>query len=314
MAKLSYWLNRSSLYIALAAAWVAMLGSLYFSEVKGYVPCELCWYQRILMYPLAAVIAVGLLTRDRHLPKYVLPLSTLGFFVALYHYLLEKTDWFDSFAVCSAGVSCTTMWINWFGFVTIPFLSLLGFTIITLMSVVALLAGEPNEEEEQVDDEGNVTVVARTGRAWLPVAGIIGVILIVYGITFSNGWQATAEARAASGAFDTSPVSGAMITVDGQEIATGPVPSAGELLFREACAACHGQNAEGVPNLGNTLAPNEFVASLNDAELLAFIRAGRDLNSPDNTTGLVMPPSGGRPDLSDDELFAIIEYLRSQQP
>jgi disulfide bond formation protein DsbB len=312
MARLSYWLNRSSLYIALMAAWVAMLGSLYFSEVKGYVPCELCWYQRILMYPLAAVIPVGLLTRDRHLPKYVLPLSTLGFFVAFYHYLLEKTDLFDSFAVCSAGVSCTTMWINWFGFVTIPFLSLIGFTIITLMSVVALLAGEPAEEEEQVDEEGNVTVVARTGRAWLPVAGIIGAIVLVYGITFSNGWQATADARAA--AFETAPVAGSMITVDGQAIDTGPVPSAGELLFREACAACHGQNAEGVANLGNTLAPNEFVASLNDAELLDFIRAGRDLNSPDNTTGLVMPPSGGRPDLSDDDIFAIIAYLRSQQP
>lgn len=313
MAKVSYWLNRSSLYIALTAAWIAMLGSLYFSEVKGYVPCELCWYQRIFMYPLAAVIAVGLLTRDRHLPKYVLPLSTLGFFVAFYHYLLEKTDWFDSFAVCSAGVSCTTMWINWFGFVTIPFLSLIGFTAITIMSVVALLAGEPNEEEEQVDEGGNVTVVARTGRAWLPVAGIVGVILIVFGITFSNGWQATAEARAAA-AFETAPVAGAMITVDGQTIDAGPMPSAGHLLFREACAACHGQNAEGVANLGNTLAPSEFVASLNDAELLDFIRAGRDLNNPDNSTGLVMPPSGGRPDLSDDDIFTIIEYLRSQQP
>lgn len=314
MAKLSYWLNRSSLYVALLVAWVAMLGSLYFSEVKGYVPCELCWYQRILMYPLAGVIAVGLLTRDRHLPKYVLPLSTLGLFVALYHYLLEKTDLFDSFAVCSAGVSCTTMWINWFGFVTIPFLSLLGFTIITIMSVVALLAGEPNEEEEQVDEEGNVTVVARTGRAWLPVAGIIGAVLIVFGVTFSNGWQATAEARAAAAAFETASVAGSMITVDGQTIEAGPVPSAGELLFREACAACHGQNAEGVANLGNTLAPNEFVASLNDAELLTFIRTGRDLNSPDNTSGLVMPPSGGRPDLSDDEIFTIIKYLRSKQP
>jgi disulfide bond formation protein DsbB len=321
MAKVSYWLNRSSLYIALMTAWVAMLGSLYFSEVKGYVPCELCWYQRILMYPLAGVIAVGLLTRDRHLPKYVLPLSTLGLFVAFYHYLLEKTDLFDSFAVCSAGVSCTTMWINWFGFVTIPFLSLLGFTIITIMSVVALLAGEPSEEEERVDDEGNVTVVARTGRAWLPVAAIVGAVLLVFGVTFSNGWQATAQAQAAAAqahaaaaAFDTSAVSGSMVTVDGQTIETGPLPSAGELYFREACAACHGQNAEGVANLGNTLAPNEFVASLNDAELLAFIRAGRDLNSPDNTTGLVMPPSGGRPDLSDDEIFAVIEYLRSKQP
>lgn len=308
MGKVSYWLNRSSLYIALAAAWIAMLGSLYFSEVKGYVPCELCWYQRILMYPLAAVLAVGLWTRDRHLPKYVLPLSTLGFFVAFYHYLLEKTDLFDSFAVCSAGVSCTTMWINWFGFVTIPFLSLMAFTIITVMSVVALLAGEPSAEDEEEDEEGNFVTVARTGRAWLPVAGIVGAVVLVFGIIFSSGWQATAEARAAADAFETAAVSGAMMTED------GPVPSAGELLFREACAACHGQNAEGVTNLGNQLSDNEFIRSLNDAELLAFLREGRDLNHPDNSTGLVMPPSGGRPDLTEDELFAIIGYLRTQQP
>lgn len=307
MAKLSAWLDRSSLYIALLAAWIAMLGSLYFSEVKGYVPCALCWYQRILMYPLTAVLAVGLLTRDRHLPKYVLPLSTLGFGVAFYHYLLEKTDLFDSFAVCSAGVSCTTMWINWFGFVTIPFLSLLAFTIITVMSVVALLAGEPRAEIEEVDEEGNVVAATPVRRAWLPVAGIVAVVLVVFGIIFSNGWQATAEARAAA-AFATAPEAGAMMTED------GPVASAGELLYREACAGCHGQNAEGVTNLGNTLAGNQFVADLNDAELLEFIRAGRDLNHPDNTTGLVMPPSGGRPDLTDDEIFAIIGYLRSVQP
>ncbi|RME55719.1 MAG: disulfide bond formation protein B, partial [Caldilineae bacterium] len=62
-----------ALYIALIAAWTAMLGSLYFSEVRGFVPCELCWYQRILMYPLAGVIALGILRRDSQLPFLVLP-------------------------------------------------------------------------------------------------------------------------------------------------------------------------------------------------------------------------------------------------
>lgn len=64
MTRVSNWLNRNSLYIALLTAWIAMCGSLYFSEVNGFVPCTLCWYQRILMYPLTLVLGVGLLRRD----------------------------------------------------------------------------------------------------------------------------------------------------------------------------------------------------------------------------------------------------------
>jgi disulfide bond formation protein DsbB len=141
------WLDRHSLYIALLAAWVATLGSLYFSEVAGYIPCTLCWYQRILMYPLALLLAVGLLRGDEHLPVLVLPFAVPGLGLALYHYLLEKTDLFSEGAVCTAGVSCTIPWINWFGFVTIPFLSLLGFLIITLMAIIAVNAGEPSPPE-----------------------------------------------------------------------------------------------------------------------------------------------------------------------
>ncbi len=87
----------------------------------------------------------------------------------------------------------------------------------------------------------------------------------------------------------------------------------GYTTYREACAACHGVNAEGVPDLGNVLVENTFIQSLTDIELLQFIRTGRDLNSPENTTGLVMPPSGGRPDLDDAHMNAVIAYLRAQQ-
>ncbi len=291
MTSLSYWLNRSSMYIALLTAWVAMLGSLYFSEVNGYVPCELCWYQRILMYPLTLIIAVGLLTRDRHLTKYVLPLSSIGLTIALYHYLLEKTDLFDSMTVCSMGVSCTTMWINWFGFVTIPFLSLTAFTIITLMSITALAAGEPDDSEEGIQ------------RTWLPVAAIVGAVVIVFGVMFAAGWSGNEQARATTDAFTEHSETGAMIPVavnDGQQ------------LYAEACATCHGQQREGVPNLGNALVANQFVGSLNDEQLLSFLRTGRGLDSPENTTGLVMPPSGGRPDFTDAQMMSIIAYLRAQ--
>jgi disulfide bond formation protein DsbB len=194
------------------------------------------------------------------------------------------------------------MWINWAGFITIPFLALIAFTIITVMSVIALRAGEPAQEGPPLIGS----------RVWVPVAGVILPVLVIFGVSFSNGWARTAEARelAAQMELGMAGVNGAMTAATdlGQAI-----PAEGESLYREACAACHGQNAEGVPNLGNSLAGNEFIRGLTDVELLQFIRNGRDLNSPENTSGLVMPPSGGRPDLNDDEMQLIIDYLRSRQ-
>jgi disulfide bond formation protein DsbB/mono/diheme cytochrome c family protein len=306
MASLSYYLDRASLYIALFAAWVAMLGSLYFSEVMGFVPCDLCWYQRILMYPLTLILLTGLLLRDKHLPKFVLPLSTLGMVVSSYHYLLEKTDWFDAVQICRNGASCTTLWINWLGFITIPFLALVAFTTITVMAVIALMAGEPAEADE--DEDG---VETQRTRAWLPAFGVVGVVLLVFGTLFSTGWQKTAESRALAAEMAVMPVSGPMTSASGALL--NDTQSSGLTLYREACSGCHGLNAEGVPNLGNVLVNNTFIQSLSDVELLQFIRNGRDLNSPENTSGLVMPPSGGRPDLDDTQMNMIIAYLRAQQ-
>ena len=113
-----------------------MLGSLYFSEVAGFVPCTLCWYQRILMYPLAIILVIALLRKDHGVPFYVLPFSITGIIVSTYHFLLQKTDLFSHGNVCASGVPCTTAWINWFGFVTIPFLALSAFLIITIMMLM----------------------------------------------------------------------------------------------------------------------------------------------------------------------------------
>jgi disulfide bond formation protein DsbB len=120
--------------IALLSAWTATLGSLYMSEVLGWIPCLLCWYQRILMYPLAVILLVGLLRRDRGLHWYVLPLSIGGIVVSLYHYLLIMTNWFPP-PPCNTGVPCTVDYINFVGplsFVKVPFLALTAFIIITL--------------------------------------------------------------------------------------------------------------------------------------------------------------------------------------
>lgn len=128
---------KNILYIAWAQAMVATLGSLFFSEVMHFTPCVLCWYQRILMYPLAIVIPVGIIKKDKFLSNYVLPLAGLGWLIALYHNLLYYKILPESTAPCVAGVSCTTKFFAWFGFVTIPLLSLTAFTVIIVCMLIA---------------------------------------------------------------------------------------------------------------------------------------------------------------------------------
>lgn len=171
------WTARVSLfcrYIALTAAWVATSGSLFFSEVLGWIPCSLCWYQRILMYPLSVIIAIGLLRRDTRLYTYVLPLSLGGAGVSLYHYLLQKTDWLPPPA-CAMGIPCTTDYINWFGFVTIPFLALTAFLVISLMMVVSALLSSGDVEETE-----STAGIARLGMDHVAVVAVIGTVVISF--------------------------------------------------------------------------------------------------------------------------------------
>lgn len=118
------------LYVAWIQAVIAMAGSLFFSEVMHFTPCVLCWYQRICMYPLVAILTVGILKKDKNVVWYVAPLSGVGWGIALFHNLLYYKILPESAAPCVAGVSCTTKFIQWFGFVTIPLLSLVAFTVI----------------------------------------------------------------------------------------------------------------------------------------------------------------------------------------
>lgn len=124
-------LKENILYLALVQAIVATLGSIYFSEIAGFAPCILCWYQRICMYPLIVILTVGILEKNKNIYKYVLPFSLLGMGVALFQNLLYYKIIPETAAPCTLGVSCTTKYIEWFGFITIPLLSLAGFSIIT---------------------------------------------------------------------------------------------------------------------------------------------------------------------------------------
>ncbi len=138
MSKILNLIKSNILYIAWAQALLATTGSLYYSEILRVVPCLLCWYQRIFMYPLVIIIAVGILRKDKNLPYYVLPMSLAGGTIALYHYLLQFGVIPESSVPCIAGVSCASRYIEYFGFVTIPFLSLVSFVIVLVSMFIHL--------------------------------------------------------------------------------------------------------------------------------------------------------------------------------
>ncbi len=130
--KLSEFLEDYGGWLAFIVALVATEGSLYYSEIAGFIPCRLCWYQRILMYPLVAVTLMGALRRDDYLPGYVLPLSLLGMVVSGYHALLEKGV-FPPSASCAIDVPCNISYVNYLGFITIAVMAFTAFTLITLI-------------------------------------------------------------------------------------------------------------------------------------------------------------------------------------
>jgi len=87
----------------------------------------------------------------------------------------------------------------------------------------------------------------------------------------------------------------------------------GQELFKSTCAACHGQNAEGIDGLGTDMHDNEFIQSQSNADLIVFIAVGRSVTDPDNTTGVDMPPKGGDSSLTETDLADIVDYLRTLQ-
>lgn len=124
------------LYFAWVVALVATLGSLYFSEIKGFIPCEFCWYQRILMYPLVIIIGLAVFEQNRNIKKYVLPFSVIGMGVSFYQYLMQKVPGFAPAKACVGGIPCDGQYINWLGFITIPLLAFIAFTLITVLMII----------------------------------------------------------------------------------------------------------------------------------------------------------------------------------
>jgi mono/diheme cytochrome c family protein len=155
----------------------------------------------------------------------------------------------------------------------------------------------------------NLTVLHSEQRTkTLPLALALGAGLALAGLT-GCGQNSSATPPAASD--DSAPQQTGPV----EQTASPPAPSAehGRQLFAATCAGCHGPQGQGIPHLGKDLQTSKFVAGLNDAQLADFITQGRAVNDPLNTTHVPMPPKGGNPALSTQDIADIVAYLRQLQ-
>lgn len=143
------------------------------------------------------------------------------------------------------------------------------------------------------------------------VALIVAVVVLVALVLAACGGGGASQPSGGSQP-TAAPTSPPAQSGGGQAVAAGD-PAKGEQLFQSTCSACHGPDARGLPNLGKNLRESEFVKSLSDQELLEFIKKGRPASDPANTTGVDMPPKGGNPALTDQDIMDIIAYIRSIQ-
>ena len=124
-----------ALPLATAIVTVATAGSLYLGEVVGYVPCTLCWYQRIAMYPLVVVLGVATLRADRQVWRSVVPLAAVGTVFATWHVAIERNPGLGG--VCDPAAPCTVLWVQELGFLTLPTMALIGFVAAGALSLAA---------------------------------------------------------------------------------------------------------------------------------------------------------------------------------
>jgi len=131
--------NQQWMYIfgAWLIAALSTLGSLFFSEVMELVPCILCWYQRIFLFPLAVILLVGLFPLDKNVVRYTLPIALIGLLFTVYHILLFYGLIPETMQPCTQGISCSDDSMVLFGFLPIPLLSLAAFSTIIFLLLKA---------------------------------------------------------------------------------------------------------------------------------------------------------------------------------
>lgn len=124
---------RNGRILAFSVALTATLGSLFYSEVAGFEPCKLCWYQRVLMYPQVILLGIAIIRNDPAVNKYIYALCGIGTVIAGYHYFLQRTK--IEILPCSAvgySASCSNVFTMQFGYITIPLMALTAFIAIAL--------------------------------------------------------------------------------------------------------------------------------------------------------------------------------------
>lgn len=125
-------LQGRALWLAWLVALVATLGSLFYSEVIGFPPCRLCWFQRIAMYPMSIVLLVGAIRRELQTKYYALPLALIGLAFSIYHYFVQRFPTLEGTS-CDPNNPCSNIFVEVFGFITIPFMAGAGFILIAVL-------------------------------------------------------------------------------------------------------------------------------------------------------------------------------------
>lgn len=131
-------------YGALIVSLVATLGSLFYSEVMHFEPCRLCWFQRICMYPIVLISLIGVIKRDEFVTDYILPLSSIGLMIGVYHVLMQNG--IVSLSDNCTSVSCGASYVRYLGFITIPVMSSVAFFLITGLTAATKWANNQYED------------------------------------------------------------------------------------------------------------------------------------------------------------------------
>ncbi|MCX8178609.1 MAG: disulfide bond formation protein B [Candidatus Aenigmarchaeota archaeon] len=131
-------LQKNSLKLVFVVSIVATAGSLFFSEIAGYNPCNLCWYQRIFMYPIPIIALTGILKKQKPF-LYIIPLAMIGLSISAYHNITRMSSQNYDSNFCEIGsVSCLVDYFIYFDFVTIPLMALAAFTLILMLSSLGM--------------------------------------------------------------------------------------------------------------------------------------------------------------------------------
>jgi mono/diheme cytochrome c family protein len=195
------------------------------------------------------------------------------------------------------------------GFAGIPFLSFTAFTVITL----CLLWYKQREDDEEAQSK---ELIHSRSENTLKSASLLLVIVYLVVVAAALLDRTGANAQSTDSPADISadaiqPVVTTVLTPPALATFSPELLAQGQQVFSRQCSACHGQNAQGVANLGLPLVGNPFINERTDAELLEFIKTGRLPSDTESQTGMTMPGKGGNPALSDGEILAVIAYLRS---